>query len=135
MAKQPNENKDTPNVNLLKFQQELEELAKEVLAMEGKGFFAKLGLGKKNERGYPGHRNRHPRNCFSTWRQGDQQTGLSIVGRPQKSSNSNAIGWTCTANGRQTSIGGSKSSPDPFLFAVLLGRGDGPCGTNASEGL
>ncbi len=50
MAKQPNENKDTPNVNLLKFQQELEELAKEVLAMEGKGFFAKLGLGKKRER-------------------------------------------------------------------------------------
>ena len=48
MAKQPNENKDTPNVNLLKFQQELEELAKEVLAMEGKGFFAKLGLGKKS---------------------------------------------------------------------------------------
>ena len=47
MAKQPNENKDTPNVNLLKFQQELEELATEVLAMEGKGFFAKLGLGKK----------------------------------------------------------------------------------------
>ena len=38
MAKQPNENKDTPNVNLLKIQQELEELAKEVLAMEGKGF-------------------------------------------------------------------------------------------------
>ena len=47
MAKQPNENKDTPNVNLLKIQQELEEFAKEVLAMEGKGFFAKLGLGKK----------------------------------------------------------------------------------------
>ena len=47
MAKQPNENKDTPNVNLLKIQQELEDLAKEVLAMEGKGFFAKLGLGKK----------------------------------------------------------------------------------------
>ncbi|MEK9973310.1 MAG: hypothetical protein VW876_07710, partial [Deltaproteobacteria bacterium] len=49
MAKQPNENKDTPNVNLLKIQQELEELAKEVLAMEGKGFFAKLGLGKKTK--------------------------------------------------------------------------------------
>jgi len=52
MAKQPNENKDTPNVNLLKFQQELEELAKEVLAMEGKGFFAKLGLGKKREKSH-----------------------------------------------------------------------------------
>lgn len=71
MAKQPNENKDTPNVNLLKIQQELEELAKEVLAMEGKGFFAKLGLGKKNERSYASYRNRHPRNCFFTWGQGD----------------------------------------------------------------
>ncbi len=50
MAKQPNENKDTPNVNLLKIQQELEELAKEVLAMEGKGIFAKLGLGKKRKK-------------------------------------------------------------------------------------
>ena len=70
MAKQPNENKDTPNVNLLKIQQELEELAKEVLAMEGKGFFAKLGL-EKNERSYASYRNRHPRNCFFTWGQGD----------------------------------------------------------------
>ena len=47
MAKQPSENKDAPNVSMLKMQQELEETAKEVLAMEGKGFFAKLGLGRK----------------------------------------------------------------------------------------
>jgi hypothetical protein len=66
MAKQPNENKDTPNVNLLKFQQELEELATEVLAMEGKGFFAKLGLGKKNERSHTSYRNRSTGNRFST---------------------------------------------------------------------
>ena len=36
MAKQPNENKDTPNVNLLKIQQELEELAKEVEEKTGR---------------------------------------------------------------------------------------------------
>lgn len=49
MAKQPTENPNTPNVNLLKIQQELEELSKEVLAYQNKGLLGKFGFGGKSK--------------------------------------------------------------------------------------